>query len=61
MPIIQKSDGQVGPWPMRCGLYTDRSAMPMKRTTCFQAPIRAAANEVWRTTATSTCHASTVS
>ena len=46
---------RVGPRPMRYGLYTDRSALPMKRPTCFQAPIRAAANEVWRTTATSTC------
>ena len=46
---------RVGPRPMRYGLYTDRSALPMNRPTCFQWPIRAADNEVWRTTATSTC------
>ena len=46
---------RVGPRPMRYGLFMDRSALPIKRPTCFQGPIRAAANEVWRTTATSTC------
>ena len=60
-PSSRDSMDRVGPWPMIYGLYTDRSALPMERPTCFQAPVRAVANKVWRTIATPTCHASTVS
>ena len=60
-PSSRDSMDRVGPWLMIYGLYTDRSALPMEGPTCFQAPVRAVANEVWRTIATPTCHASTVS
>ena len=44
--------GRAGPRPMRCGLYMGRSALPMRRPTCFHGPVRVAAHEMCTTAST---------
>ena len=42
---------RAGPRPVRCGLYVDCCALPMRRPTCFDGPARAAAHDMCCTTA----------
>ena len=44
--------GRAGPRPMICGLYMGRSALPVRRLTCFDGPARAAAHIIRCTMAT---------
>ena len=51
-PSSRNLMGQAGPRPMICGLYISHSVPPRRRPTCFHGPVRAAAHEMWCTTAT---------